>query len=59
MKYSLDFTEIKKCDVLLLDRNSANLKFKNLNSVALSLKQINVKCLIKTFLLFFFKKKNF
>ena len=59
MKYSFDFTKIKKCDVILLDRKSANLKFKNCNYTYLGLKKINIICLIKTILFFFFQKKKF
>ena len=59
MKYSLDFTKIKKCDVILLDRNNANLKFKNLNYIYIGLKKINIICLIKSFLFFPFQKKKF
>ena len=58
MKYSLDFTKIKKCDVILLDRNNANLKFKNLNYIYIGLKKINIICLIKSFLFFPFQKKK-
>ena len=59
MKYSFDFTKIQKCDVILLDRNSANLKFKNCNYIYLGIKKINIICLIKSILFFFFQKKKF
>lgn len=53
-----DFTIPKKSEIILLDDNIANLKFKNLNYLYIDSKKINFFILCKTLLKLFLSKNN-
>ncbi len=58
MRFNFSFNDIKKADILLLDRNFSNLKFQNINTEIFDYNKIYVKVLIKSIFLFFTKRKK-
>ena len=58
MRFNFSFDDIKKADILLLDRNFSNLKFQNIDTKIFDYNKIFVKVLIKSVYIFFTKSKK-
>ena len=58
MRFNFSFDDILKTDILLVDRNFGNLKFKNINTEIFDYNKIYVKVLIKSIYLFLTKNKK-
>ena len=58
MRFNFSFDDIKKADILLLDRNFSNLKFQNIDTKIFDYNKIFVKVLIKSVYIFLLKAKK-
>ena len=58
MRFNFSFDDIKKADILLLDRNFSNLKFQNIDTKIFDYNKIFVKVLINLYIYFLLKAKK-